>query len=167
MLALVSQLVGRSVITFDDAQPLGVLRDPIIDPDNGKLVGYFLGYGPMHLKQGILAADDIAGYDPTRVVVHRSDVIRDLKEEPKIREILQRKLPVLAANVITESGQHLGRANDLLLDTELSMIIKYYVHSILSDRIISAEHVIAIEKRGIIVDDIATSSAAAAAEPVN
>ena len=166
MLSLVSQLVGRSVITLDEAEPLGVLRDPIIDPANGKVVGYFIGHGPLFWQQDILASDDIAGYDETRVVVHRNDVIRVAKEEPKIREILDHKIAVLGANVLTESGQHLGRANDLLLDTELSMVIKYYVHGLMQDRIISAEHVIAIDKRGIIVDDVATNAAVAAAEPV-
>lgn len=164
MLVLISQLVNRPVITFDEAEPIGIVRDPIIDPSNGKLVGYFFGHGFLHMKQDVIAADDIASYDQSRVVVHHNDVARIIEEEPRIREILQKKIMVLGANVYTETGKHLGRANDLLLDTELSMIVKYYVHGMLNDRIIPAEHVISIEKRGIIVDDTAQVAAGAAVE---
>lgn len=164
MLSLISTLINCPVVTFDEAEPIGLLREPIIDPANGKLAGYFFGHGFLHMKQSVLAADDIASYDGIRVVVHQSDVHRVVEEEPKIREILKQHVPVLGAHVYTESGKHLGRANDLLLDTELSMIVKYYVHGMLSDRIIPAEHVISIEKRGIIVDDTAQVAAGAAAE---
>lgn len=164
MLVLISQLVGRPVITFDEAQPLGVLRDPIVDPENGKLAGYFFGHGLFYSKQDVLSADDIVTYDENRVVVHRSDIVRKVKEEPRVRKILQQKVPVLGAKVLTESGKFLGRANDLLLDTELNMIVKYYVHGLMQDRIIAAEHVITIDKRGIIVDDTAPQAAGAAVE---
>ena len=164
MLVLVSQLVGRSLITFDDAEPIGVLRDPIIDPANGKIVGYFFGQGFMFMKQVILAADDIVGYDEQRIVVQKVDVARQAHEEPKINGVLEQKIPVLGAHVITESGRNLGRANDLLLDTELNMVVRYYVHGLMQDRIIAAEHIIRIEKRGIIIDDAAPSTAAMAVE---
>lgn len=164
MLILTSQLIGRPVLTFDDALSVGIVRDPIIDPANGKLCGYFMGQGLFNLKLTILAADDIVGYDPDRLVVQRSDVARQPAEEPKIREILQKKILVYGAKVLTESGKLLGRANDLLLDTELNMIVKYYVHGLLQDRIIAAEHVVAIDKRGIIVDDTAPTVGAVAAE---
>lgn len=164
MLTLISNLVNKPVVTMDQAEPLGLLRDPIIDPTNGKLIAFFFGHGFLHMQQSVLAADDIASYDDNRIVVHRDDVARVVDEEPKIREILSQRVPVLGANVLTESGKKLGRANDLLLDTELSMIVKYYVHGMLSDRIIPAEHVVTIDKRGIIVDDIAEVTAGAAAE---
>ena len=164
MLILISQLIGRPVLTFDDALPVGVVRDPIIDPANGKLCGYFIGSGLFNLKQAVIAADDLVGYDPDRLIVGRPDVARQPQEEPKIRGILKKKILVYGAKVRTESGRALGRANDLLLDTELNMIVKYYVHGLLQDRIIAAEHVVAIDKRGIIVDDTAPTVGAVAAE---
>lgn len=164
MLILISQLVGRPILTFDEAMSVGAIRDPIIDPANGKLFGYFIGHGFLNFKQAVLAADDIVGYDPDRIIVQRADVTRQPEEEPKIRQILNKKILVYGAKVLTESGKLLGRANDLLLDTELSMIVKYYVHGLLEDRIIAAEHIVAIDKRGIIVDDTAPTVGAVAAE---
>jgi uncharacterized protein YrrD len=164
MLLLLSTIINRPVVTFDQAEPLGVLRDAIIDPANGKLIGFFFGHGFLHMQQSVLAADDIASYDESRIVVHTIDVVRVVEEEPKIREILAQRIPVHGAQVITETGKKLGRANDLLIDTELSMVVKYYAHGMLSDRIIPAEHVITIDKRGIIVDDTAQVTAGAAAE---
>jgi uncharacterized protein YrrD len=164
MLILLSQLIGRPVIAFDEAEPIGVIRDPIINSENGKLHGYFFGHGFLHMKQDLLAADDIVGYDDARIVVQQPDVVRKIEDEPRIGEILKKKIPVLGAHVITESGKNLGRANDLLLDTQMNMIVRYYVHGMLQDRIIPAEHVIAIEKRGIIVNDMAPAAGAVAAE---
>ena len=167
MLILISQLVGQPVITFDGAETIGVIRDPIIDPENGKLVGYFFAHGTFHLKHDMISVHDIVGYDQNRVVVQREDVAVVANEEPKIKKILAKKIPVLGAKVLTESGKYLGQANDLLFDTEMGMIVKYYVHHLLSDRIIAAEHVIMIDKRGIIVEDTATSLATAPAEVAN
>ncbi len=167
MLVLISQLLDRQVISFDDAETLGVIRDPIIDPANGKVVGYFFGHGLFNRQQSVLAAEDIVGYDESRVIVQGYDIARQPNEEPKIDAILKKKIPILSANVYTESGKHLGRANDLLLDTELGMVVKYYVHGLLNDRIIAADQVISIEKRGIIVNDMANADGAVAVEPAN
>ncbi len=164
MLILVSHLVDRPVVTFDEAEALGVIRDPIIDPANGKVVGYFLGHGFLGMKQDVITSGDIVGFDKNRVIVQKEEAIRSAEDEPRIREILNKKIAVYGANVLTESGKHLGKATDLLLDTELGMIVKYYVHGMLQDRIVPAEHVITIEKRGIIVDDTAPSASAVAAE---
>lgn len=164
MLILVSQLAGRPVIGFDDAEPLGVLRDPIIDPSNGKVVGYFVGYGFMSMKQCALLAEDIVGYDEARVIIQGQKSLQPLEEVPQLRKIANKKIPVLDAKVITESGKQLGRANDLLIDTDLHMVVRYYVHGLMNDRIIAAEQVNRIEKHGIIVDDTAPAAPAAAAE---
>lgn len=164
MLILISQLVGEPIITFDGAETLGVIRDPIIDPENGKLVGYFFAHGTFHLKHDIISVHDIVGYDQNRVIVQRENIAIESSEEPKLTKILAKKVPVLGAKVMTETGKYLGVANDLLLDTEMGLIVKYYVHHLLSDRIIAAEHVIVIEKRGIIVDDVATNLVTAPAE---
>ncbi len=164
MLILISQLVSQPVITFDDAQILGVVRDPIIDPDNGRLVGYFIGYGFMAMKRGIVEAEDIVAYDGNRLIVQADKAIQQLEETPKITKLLKRKIPVHGAPVLTESGKHLGRANDLLLDTELGMIVRYYVHGMIQDRIIAADQVIGIERRGIIVNDTSTAPGGVIAE---
>lgn len=164
MLILISQLIGRPVITFDEAEPIGILRDPIIDPANGKLAGFFYGQGFLYLQQAAIAADDIVGYDEGRVVVQKEDIALAVNDEPKLKKIVKQKIGILGAQVLTESGKRLGRANDLLLDTELNMIVRYYVHGLLSDRIIAAEHVVEITKRGIIVDDTAPAAAAVEAE---
>lgn len=164
MLVLISHLLNQSVIAFDAAEVIGVLKDPIIDPTNGKVAGYFLGHGLFFLKQSIISVEDIVGYDENRIVVQSGEAIRNSNDEPKIRQILQKKISVFTAKVYTESGRYLGQANDLLLDTELSMIVKYYVHGLMQDRIISAEHVISIEKRGIIVEDKTSVSAAVGVE---
>lgn len=162
MLILISQLANQPVIAFDEAEQLGVLGDPIIDPNNGRVCGYFVTQGWFRPKQQVVSSDAIVNYDNSRVVIQAPSAIQAVEEEPKIRQILKKKVPVLGAHVITESGQNLGRANDLLFDSELSMIVKYYVHSLLQDRIIPAEAVIKIEKRGIIVNDTVPNAAAAA-----
>ncbi len=167
MLILISQLIGQPVVVGDDAESIGIVRHPIIDPANGKLVGYFFGQGFLFMRQAIVAATDIVGYDAGRLAVQNAEVARKIDDEPKIKAILAKKLPVLSAKVVTESGLTLGRANDLLLDTELDMIVRYYVHGLLSDRIIAAEHVIRIDKKGIIVDDTASvATVAAEAKPI-
>lgn len=169
MLILVSQLVGRPVIGFNEAEEIGVLREPIIEPTNGKIVGYFVGHGLFHLKTGVILADDIVGYENNRLIVQGLEEAGNIDSQPAINKVLKKKTAVLGAKVLTESGQHLGRAGDLLLDTELQMVVRYYVTGLLQDRIIPAEQVIRVEKRGIIVDDssvtVVPKTAGVEAEP--
>lgn len=164
MLILISQLIGRPVITFDAAESIGILRDPIIDPANGKLVGFFFGQGLFFLKQTAITTDDIVGYDESRVVVQNEHISLDLNDEPRLKAIVKQKIAVFGAEVLTESGKKLGRANDLLINTELNMVMRYYVHGLMNDRIIPAEHVIEISKRGIIVDDASPTTSSVTAE---
>ncbi len=164
MLILISQLVGQPIISFDGAETIGLLGEPIIDPTNGKLVGYFYSHGFLNLKQDIVSVHDIIGYDQSRVIASHEDIALITSEEPKLSAIITKKVPVLGAKVLTLHGNYLGLAHDLLLDTELGMIVKYYVHHLLSDRIIAAEQVITIDKRGIIVDNEAMTMVTAPAE---
>lgn len=153
MLILISQLLNQPILTLDEGDMIGTIHAPIIDPEGGKLAGYFFSTGFFNFKKEILPIDAVVGYDKNTIVVRHHDVALPLDDEPKIRRILQKKTHVLDAKVTTESGKPLGKTNDLLLDTELDMIVKYYVHSMLQDRIISAEQVIKIDKHGIVVED--------------
>ncbi len=167
MLIEISQLNNRPVVAFDEAEPLGVLRDPIIDSNNGKVAGYFCGHGFLHMRQDVLGSDDIAAYDQSRVIINGKNSLTSLEESSaKIKEILEKKIPVFGAMVLTESGKHLGWANDLLLDTELNMIVKYYVQGVMQQRVIAADQVIVIDKRGIIVNDLAMAGSGLAATNV-
>lgn len=132
---------------------VGVLKQPIIDTKNGKVAGFLVGHGFLTISRGAVASDDIIGYDDARVMVQSEQSVRQVDDEPKIAKIIKQKILVHGAKVITADGKFLGRADDLLIDTDSDMVIRYYVHSLVQDRIIAAESIIRIEKRGIIVDD--------------
>ena len=155
MLILVSQLINQPVIIESAGSQIGRIGLPVINPENGKLLAFHLTTGLIDRltnSNKLIDGQLIRDYSSQQNTLASSTVLQ-LSQEPKIREIIKSKIKVYGATVRTEGGNKLGQATDLLLDSELGIVIKYYVHSLLRDYVITAEEVITIDRRGIIVND--------------
>lgn len=148
-----SQLIGHALVALESRQVIGRVERPIFDPTKGQLVALTIRSRGWFGKKQLLAASDILGVEPGFVLTRKLDDLVEPKELIRVQDIIKAKMPILGQQAVTESGQSLGQITDVLLDTDAWLIIKYYLHQLLSERILLAEDVQAITKKAVVFFD--------------
>ncbi len=160
------KLLGTPVAAEDIQAKVGEIRQLIIDPNNGNLMGFLVRAGGIFAPKKVLSITDIRDWDPKAIITSSSDDLVPATEVIRIKEILDNKVNLLGMSAKTESGKGLGMIEDLLIDTDTQRVTKYYLKDLLGDaRIFEAEKVQKIDKQIIFSDDVAEPPAGAAGVP--
>jgi len=149
------KLIGMPVAAVDTQSKIGEIRDIIVDPENGNLLGFLVSEGGILSKKKVLSAVDIREWDPNGVVTESIDNLVVPSEIVRINDIIKKKIFLIGMPAKTESGKSLGSVEDLLIDTDTSSVVKYYLKDLLGkSRVLSADKVIKIDKQITFADDV-------------
>lgn len=156
MLIEASKLINLPIGALDAQSKIGSVQNIIVDPKNGELLGFFVKEGRFFSPTLVLSTQDVTEFDANGLVTKNIENFVELKEIIKIKDAVKKNIKIIGANAITESGNKIGRVFDLLINTETSMVAKYYIKGFFQDKIIPAEKIIKINKKGVIFSDDAT-----------
>lgn len=152
MLILATNLFRTPVIVAG-AGKLGELGEPIINPENGQLLAFHILPDNFLSPKKIITLTDIIILDPKVVVIKNPECLIEPNEVVRIKKSLEDKITFLKTKCYTQNGAYLGKVEDAVIDNEACMIIKYYIKSMLQNRILPAERVVEIKKNKIIFDN--------------
>jgi len=162
------KLIGLPVAAQDVQAKIGAIRQIIVNPDNGNLLGFLVSAGGpaswrIFAPQKVLSVNDIREWDSKAIITESIDNLVEASEIIRIKEILDKKIILLGMRAKTESGQGLGIVEDLLIDTDNQCVEKYYLKDLLGDaRIFPSNKVIKIDKVITFSDDVVEPPAGAA-----
>ena len=150
------KLIGLPVAAFDTQSKIGVIRELIVDPENGHLMGFLVQVKGFFSTGKVLSEVDIREWDPNGIVTEKEENLVKREEIVRINNILKKNINLLEMSAKTESGKGLGNVENLLIDTDTSTITKYYLKDLLGkSRIFTSEKVVKIDKQIIFTDDVA------------
>jgi len=149
------KLIGLPVAATDTQSKVGEIRQVLIDPENGRLLGFLVATGELFGPRKVLSVIDIKEWDPNGIVVTSIENLIGKSEIVRIKEILKQKVFILGMKAVTESGKSLGKVEDILLDTDTECVVKYYLKDLMQSRVFPAEKVVKIEKQIVFSDDTA------------
>ena len=150
-----SKLINLPVAAMDISSKIGTIREVLIDPENGRLLGFLIKTGGILGSPKVLSAVDIREFDPNGIVTDSIDNIVPAKEIVRINEVLTKNILVLSMKAKTQSGKRLGIVENFLLDTDTQSVVKYYLKDLVGgSRIFPADKVVKIDKEIIFTDDI-------------
>ena len=153
MMIEATKLINLPVAAEDTLAKAGEIRQIVIDPENGRVLG-FLVSGGIFSKPLALSIVDIKFWDPQGLVTTYEKNLVPPSEIVRIKVVLDKKINLLNLPAQTESGKPLGRVEDFLIDTETECIVKYYLRDLLGkSRIMPADKVISIDKTIVFTDD--------------
>lgn len=153
MLIEASKLIRLPIGALDSQSRIGSVQNVIIDPKNGELLGFFVKKDGLLLPTEVLSTKDVSEFDINGLVTKNEDNFVGLKDVITIKEVVKKNIKIIGANAFTESGDKIGRVFDLLINTEQLLVVKYYIKGFFEDKIIPAEKVIKIDKKGITFSD--------------
>ncbi len=149
------KLIGLPVAAVDTQSKIGEIRDILVDPENGRLLGFLIKEGGIFSSNKVLSGVDIADWDPNGLVTSSIDNLVPPQEIVRVNDIIKKKIFLLGMPAKTESGKSLGNVEDLLVDTDTSTVAKYYLKDLLGkSRVLTADKVIKIDKQITFADDV-------------
>lgn len=152
MIKLFSEIIGATLITFQERLTVGKVEKIIIDPADGA----FLGFGS---NKQVVPVSEIRAVGAEFILIKDLASLTEPTEVVKISNALTSKTKIIGASVETESGQKLGKVAEAALDLVSMRLERLFVSPPISlqnlgkQLAISANKIIKIEKTRIIVSD--------------
>lgn len=149
-----SKFIGLPIADLKDQCKVGEIADLIFEP-NCSVAAFVLkgrlSFWPDKIK--IIPVGSTISVIKDGVVINDESCITDMDEMVRLKECVRKKLYGIGQKVETRSGKTIGRVYDYLFNSETLAITKFYIHSILQEKIISTSKIISIETGKIIVKD--------------
>lgn len=156
MMIEAKKLLGLPLAAEDALSRIGTLKQIVIDPENGQVLGFLVATGFL-LPTKIISTMDIRFWDKNGLVTEYEENLVPYDEIVRIKNIVEQNINLLEMSAETENGKALGVVEDILIDTDNAVVVKYYLCDLLGkSRIFSAEKVLRIDKKIIFSDDEAT-----------
>jgi len=126
MLQLSNALSNQSVLSLRTGTPVAMLFEPIINPNNLKIEGFYC-QDSISKQTLVLLPQDIRDILPQGFVVNDHDVLVEPADLVRLKSVLDLGFELLGKPVVTSSGEKLGKVNDYSTETTSMVIQKLYV----------------------------------------
>lgn len=129
MLQLSSALKNLPVMSLRTGTQIAVAFEPIINPNNLKIEGFYCQDTSQKGKHGemILINQDIRDIIPQGIVVNDYDVLSEPSDLVRLRDVLNTRFEVLGKLVVTTRRARIGKVEDYSVELESMYIQKLYV----------------------------------------
>jgi uncharacterized protein YrrD len=127
MLQLSTTLINQPVLSLRTGSPVATTLKPIINPNNLKIEGFHCQDSNDRKKQVVLLYQDIRDIIPQGFVINDYDVLSDSNELVRLQEVLALDFELLGKQVVTVSGEKLGKVSDYATEVTTMFVQKVYV----------------------------------------
>lgn len=158
MLKLNESVKGLPVLSLRTGQPVGYLDEPIINPNNLFIEGWYVSDSRSGEKL-ILLAQDVREVIAKGFIVDDYEVLSDPEELVRLKDIIKLKFSLPGLKVVSESKTNYGKVNDFAFETASFYIKKIYagkpvLRSLSGGNLsIDRTQIIEITNRRIIIED--------------
>ena len=127
MLVTASKLIGTPILSMQAGGAIGQIKEPIIDPDNLKIIAFYLKGGVVPRSgANILNVSSIREYSSYGMVIDDIDELVAPEDVVKISKILELNFSLPGLKVETKKGSKLGKLIDYTVDSD-SFIIQQII----------------------------------------
>jgi len=151
---LYSNTIGVPVFEDDNPRPFTSIKDIVVDPENGKVLGFVVDVN----RNKILTPFDIISWKNV-VKVNRAMDVTSGEDILRVDEVQKNGVYYVGNRVETKKGEYLGKVYDLAIDSGRMDLRKIFVaKSILGmiryeNRIISAKDIVEVLPEKIVVKE--------------
>jgi sporulation protein YlmC with PRC-barrel domain len=168
MLQLSSAFADKAVMSLRTGTAVAVVGQPIINPNNLKIEGFYCE-DIFNKEQLVLLYQDIRELLPQGFVVDDVDVLMPPTELVRLKDLLDMNFQLLGKPVETQSKEKVGKVADYATEIETMYVQKLYVaRSVLKSLTtgqlsVDRNNIIEITNRRVIINDLLKTAPAAAA----
>ncbi len=126
MLQLSAAYYNRPIMSLRTGGEIATAIEPLIDPNNLKIVGYFC-QDKFSGAELILLSQDIRDVLPQGFAVNDHDVLAEAEDLVRHKKIIEIRYQLLGQPVIAGKRKRLGRVVDYAVEAETMYVQKLYV----------------------------------------
>ncbi len=126
MLQLSESLLNKPVMSLRTGQPVATTTEPIINPNNLKVEGFYC-IDRFDKSELILLYQDIRDIIPQGFVIDDHDVLADPDELVRLKDVIQIGFTLIGKPVVTTSKERVGKVSNYATEIESMYIQKLYV----------------------------------------
>ncbi len=158
MLQLSSTLINQAVLSLRTGGQVAVATEPIINPNNLKIEGFYCE-DYFEKQQLVLLTQDIRDRVGRGFVVNDHEVLVDPDELIRLKEVMKLQFTLIGKPVVTVNKRRLGKVNDYAVDDVALYVQKIYVAQSLLKNLtggslsIDRGQIVEITDRKVVVQD--------------
>lgn len=170
MLKLSATFSSVPVVSLRTGGPVGTALEPVINPNNLKIEGWYV-QDRFNKDKLVLLSQDVRDFLPQGIAVNDHEVLSPPEDLVRLKEVMKHKFKPIGKYVTTESDKKIGKVSDYAVETESMFIKKLYVsQSILKDfsggtLSIDRTQIIEITDRRIVIEEPADKAGVKAPSP--
>lgn len=153
MIVIYSKLVGLPVFEIKTQKKLGQVKELVFNKSNFAINGILIRASSFLSKENAISASDIVEVSSQAILVNDEDALMNLNDSIRLKNAVKEGQYGIGQQVVTKSGNKIGRVIDLYISTDAMTVIKFLVKGLLSERIIFAHTIVEIKKRKIVIKD--------------
>lgn len=166
MLQLSKALINRPILSLRTGGEIGTTTNPIINPNNLKIEGFYCVDKFDKKLVRVLLYQDIRDLMPQGFVVNDHDALTDPRELVRLEDVMKIKFNLIGKPVVTVSKSKIGKVNDFATEIETMFIQKIYVSQALLKNLsagslsVDRSQITEITNNRIIINDLLQPSPA-------
>ena len=153
MITRYSQVLNSPVITLDEQVNLGVVSDIVLNKTDFTIKAFLVHTMPIIPIRKLVSFSDVVEIASNAVLVQSDDALSEMKDSVRVKEAVKDKAHGIGQRVYTKSRKFIGVVYDYTIHSETGKIMKLYIKTFLSDRIIGTETIYKVERKRIIIED--------------
>lgn len=126
MLQLSTNLIDQNVLSLRTGGKVAHGTDPIINPNNLKIEGFYCD-DRFDKNKLVLLSQDIRDHIEQGFVVNDHEVLADPAELVRLESVLKLQFALIGKSVVTVNKQRLGKVEDYAVDDMSMYVQKLYV----------------------------------------
>lgn len=111
-------IVGLPVISINEGQELGKVKDLVINPTGGSVAALIIDDGKWYFGAKLLPFSAVSGIGEYAVTVDSSNQIVNVNNAPDLEQLLIADIKVIGAKVLTKDGFIQGKVNEIMVDAD-------------------------------------------------
>lgn len=147
------QLIGLPVFDEASSSPVTLIKDVIIDPENGKVLAFLVRNGE------VIISIDVERITSEGLFIADRDRVVPVDDVFRVHNVLKMDISLAGMRVISQRTKaYLGRVVDFEIDTKQMMLVNIHVAKTMvffrfNERIFSYRNIVRISKGIVIVKD--------------
>lgn len=168
MLQLSPRFYNCPILSLRTGGVIAVAAEPIINPNNLKIEGFYCVDRFDKKISLILLYQDIREVIPQGIVVNDHEVLSQREDIIRLKDLIDLHFSLIGKPVVTDTKNKIGRVNDFAVELETMFVQKLYVSQALRKSLstsalsVDRNQIIEITDRKIIINDLAQTSSVGA-----
>lgn len=126
MLKLSDTFLSAPVLSLRTGGPIGTALEPIINPNNLKIEGWYV-QDKFSKDRLVLLTQDVREILPKGIAINDHEVLSRPDELVRLKEIVEHNFKLIDKYVTTESGKKIGKVTDYAVEVDSMFVQKIYV----------------------------------------